>query len=63
MVGTSGATATRRAAVTASARSCPCRTKGRVDEVEVIVADQSAPTAILNAPKVVNCGQRFNLDG
>jgi hypothetical protein len=33
------------------------------DEVEVIVADQSAPTAVLNAPKVVNFGQRFNLDG
>jgi hypothetical protein len=31
--------------------------------VEVIVADQSAPTAVLNAPKVVNFGQRFNLDG
>lgn len=33
------------------------------DEVEVIVADRSAPTAVLNAPKVVDLGQRFNLDG
>ncbi len=31
--------------------------------MEVIVADQSAPTAVLNAPKVVTFGASFNLDG
>lgn len=37
--------------------------RSAADEVEVIVADRSAPTAVLNAPKVVDFGQRFNLDG
>ena len=37
--------------------------KSAPDEVEVIIADQSAPTAVLNAPKVVGFGQKFNLDG
>lgn len=33
------------------------------DEVEVIVADQSAPTAVLNAPKTAAVGTSFKLDG
>jgi len=33
------------------------------DQVEVVVADQSAPTALLKAPKVVTFGASFNLDG
>jgi len=33
------------------------------DEVELIVADQSAPTAVLSVPKVVAFGKSFNLDG
>jgi hypothetical protein len=33
------------------------------DAVEVIIADQSAPTAVLNAPKVAAFGTSFNLDG
>ena len=33
------------------------------DEVEVIIADQSAPTAVLKAPKVAAFGTSFNLDG
>jgi hypothetical protein len=33
------------------------------DEVVVIVADQSAPTAVLGAPTVVASGASFNLDG
>lgn len=33
------------------------------DEVEVIIADQSAPTAVLSAPRVAGFGQKFNLDG
>ena len=37
--------------------------KSAPDDVEVIVADQSAPTAVLNIPKVVNFGATFNLDG
>jgi hypothetical protein len=35
----------------------------KADQVEVIVADQSAPTAVLKAPKVVAAGQSFGLDG
>jgi hypothetical protein len=35
----------------------------KADQVEVIVADQSAPTAVLKAPKVVATGQSFGLDG
>lgn len=33
------------------------------DEVDVIVADQTAPTAVLTAPGTVASGQSFNLDG
>ena len=33
------------------------------DEVEVVVADQDNPTAILSAPKVVGFGKSFMLDG
>lgn len=33
------------------------------DEVTVIVADQTAPTAVLNAPQVVAAGQSFPLNG
>ena len=33
------------------------------DVVEVIVADQDAPTAVLNAPRLVAFGRSFNLDG
>ncbi|MDD3530789.1 MAG: hypothetical protein PHS77_13040 [Gallionellaceae bacterium] len=35
----------------------------KADEVEVIVADQSAPTAVLNAPPTVAVGASFKLDG
>jgi hypothetical protein len=37
--------------------------KSAPDEVEIIVADQTAPTAVLNVPKVVAFGNSFNLDG
>lgn len=33
------------------------------DEVEVIVADQGAPTAVISAPKTVASGTSFKLDG
>jgi hypothetical protein len=33
------------------------------DEVEVVVADEEAPTALLKAPKVVKLGASFELDG
>ena len=33
------------------------------DQIEVIVADQEAPTAVLRGPKVVGFGKSFNLDG
>lgn len=33
------------------------------DEVDVIVADQQAPTAVLNAPGTVAFGESFPLDG
>ena len=33
------------------------------DEVTIIIADQTAPTAVLNAPSVVATGKSFNLDG
>lgn len=33
------------------------------DEVNVIVADQDKPTAVLMAPSVVATGRSFNLDG
>lgn len=33
------------------------------DEVEIIVADQTAPTAVLDAPSVVGLGNSFSLDG
>ena len=33
------------------------------DEVEVIVADQGAPTAVLGVPRIVAFGTSFNLDG
>jgi hypothetical protein len=33
------------------------------DEVDVIVADQEAPTAVLRAPSTVAFGSSFNLDG
>ncbi len=37
--------------------------KSAPDDVEVLIADQSAPTAVLNAPKVAAFGNSFNLDG
>jgi hypothetical protein len=33
------------------------------DEVEVIVADQDAPTAVIRAPRSVPFGKSFELDG
>jgi hypothetical protein len=33
------------------------------DEVEVLVADQDAPTAVLKAPRLVGFGRSFELDG
>ena len=36
--------------------------KSLPDEVEIIVADQENPTAIIKAPKVVGVGKSFNLD-
>jgi len=33
------------------------------DEIEVIVADSEAPTAVLRAPSPVGFGQSFDLDG
>lgn len=33
------------------------------DQVEVIIADQDAPTAVLRAPKVTPFGQSFGIDG
>jgi len=33
------------------------------DQVTVIVADQDAPTAVLNGPQIVGFGKSFNLDG
>ncbi len=33
------------------------------DEIEVIIADQTAPNAVLNGPKIVATGNSFNLDG
>jgi len=35
----------------------------RADEVEVLVADQEAPTAVLRAPRIVALGRSFELDG
>jgi hypothetical protein len=35
--------------------------QSRPDEVEVIVADQDAPTAVLTAPRIVGFGRSFNL--
>ena len=35
----------------------------KADEIEVIIADQEAPTAVLSAPKVVPLGKSFDLDG
>jgi hypothetical protein len=35
----------------------------RPDVVEVIVADQDAPTAVLNVPSVVGFGRSFNMSG
>jgi hypothetical protein len=37
--------------------------KSKPDDVVVIVADQSAPTAVLAAPKSVAFGQSFTLSG
>jgi hypothetical protein len=37
--------------------------RSKPDEVTVFVADQTAPNAVLNAPKVVGTGASFNLDG
>jgi hypothetical protein len=37
--------------------------KSAPDEVEVIVADQDAPTAVLRAPRLVGFGRSFELDG
>jgi len=33
------------------------------DEVEVLIADQENPTAVLVAPKIVGFGKSFTLDG
>jgi hypothetical protein len=33
------------------------------DEVEVIIADQDAPTAVLGAPRIAGFGRSFELDG
>jgi hypothetical protein len=33
------------------------------DEVEVLIADQEKPTAVLSAPKIVPLGKSFPLDG
>jgi hypothetical protein len=35
----------------------------RPDVVEVIVADQDAPTAVLNVPSIVGFGRSFNMSG
>jgi hypothetical protein len=35
----------------------------RPDEVEIIIADQDAPTAVIGAPRVVGFGRSFELDG
>ncbi len=37
--------------------------KSAADVVEVIIADTTAPTAVLNAPRTVAFGTSFNLDG
>lgn len=33
------------------------------DEVEVIIADQDAPTAVLGVPRVAGFGKSFEMDG
>ena len=35
----------------------------KADQVEVIIADQDAPTAVLKGPRVVASGRSFSLDG
>lgn len=35
----------------------------KADQVEVIIADQDAPTAVLKVPRVVASGRSFSLDG
>lgn len=35
----------------------------QADQVQIIVADQDAPTAVLKAPQVVGFGKSFGLDG
>ena len=37
--------------------------KSKADVVEIIVADQDAPTAVLTAPTIVGFGKSFNLNG
>lgn len=37
--------------------------RSRPDEVQVLVADQDAPTAVLSAPPAVAFGRSFQLDG
>ena len=37
--------------------------KSKPDQVEVIIADQEAPTAVLRVPKVTAAGKSFSLDG
>jgi len=37
--------------------------KSQPDQVEVIIADQEAPTAVLRVPKVTAAGKSFSLDG
>jgi hypothetical protein len=37
--------------------------KSKPDIVEIIVADQDAPTAVLTAPSIVGFGRSFNLNG
>lgn len=35
----------------------------KADQVEVIVADQDAPTAVIRGPRIVGTGRSFELDG
>lgn len=37
--------------------------KSAPDEVEIIVADRTAPTAVLNAPRIAAFGNSFTLNG
>jgi hypothetical protein len=37
--------------------------KSAADDVQIIIADTTAPTAVLNLPKTAPFGQSFTLDG